>query len=209
MKHPSHLLDSLFTNTHSLPPPNPLHFPPSQNWPASCQAKTVCLPSVSLHQSLLTSPTFYQSIPPYSSQLCNPSTQSCTPPTPLHSVWTHLAWGNKQRRVCVRGGRDGVSLREGTMLLLVALNLRLLLWVSVCVSLINYLDFTFTEALNTSPRYSIRALLHQLTRQYRQKQSDIFSIQLQKSSCSQYLVTFQGVNPTINKSCLHSRFCGW
>lgn len=58
MKHPSHLLDSLFTNTHSLPPPNPLRFPPSQNWPASCQAKTVCLPSVSLHQSLLTSPTF-------------------------------------------------------------------------------------------------------------------------------------------------------
>lgn len=153
MKHPSHLLDSLFTNTHSLPPPNPLRFPPSQNWPASCQAKTVCLPSVSLHQSLLTSPTFYKSIPPYSSQLCNPSAQSCTPPTPLHSVWTRLAWGNKQRRVCVRGGRDGVSLREGTMLLLVALNLRLLLWVSVCVSLINYLDFTFTEALNTSPRY--------------------------------------------------------
>lgn len=209
MKHPSHLLDSLFTNTHSLPPPNPLRFPPSQNWPASCQAKTVCLPSVSLHQSLLTSPTFYKSIPPYSSQLCNPSAQSCTPPTPLHSVWTRLAWGNKQRRVCVRGGRDGVSLREGTMLLLVALNLRLLLWVSVCVSLINYLDFTFTEALNTSPRYSIRALLHQPTRQYRQRQSDIFSIQLQKSSCSQYLVTFQRVNPTINKSCLRSRLCGW
>lgn len=209
MKHPSHLLDSLFTNTHSLPPPNPLRFPPSQNWPASCQAKTVCLPSVSLHQSLLTSPTFYESIPPYSSQLCNPSTQSCTPPTPLHSVWTRLAWGNKQRRVCVRGGRDGVSLREGTMLLLVALNLRLLLWVSVCVSLINYLDFTFTEALNTSPRYSIRALLHQPTRQYRQKKSDIFSIQLQKSSCSQYLVTFQRVNTPINKSCLRSRFCGW
>lgn len=209
MKHPSHLLDSLFTSTHSLPPPNPLHFPPSQNWPASCQAKTVCLPSVSLHQSLLTSPTFYESIPPYSSQLCNPSTQSCTPPTPLHSVWTRLAWGNKQRRVCVQGGRDGVSLREGTMLLLVALNLRLLLWVSVCVSLINYLDFTFTEALNTSPRYSIRALLHQPTGQYRQKQSDIFSIQLQKSSCSQYLVTFQRINPTINKSCLRSRFCGW
>lgn len=209
MKHPSHLLDSLFTNTHSLPPPNPLRFPPSQNWPASCQAKTVCLPSVSLHQSLLTSPTFYESIPPYSSQLCNPSAQSCTPPTPLHSVWTRLAWGNKQRRVCVRGGRDGVSLREGTMLLLVALNLRLLLWVSVCVPLINYLDFTFTEALNTSPRYSIRALLHQPTRQYRQRQSDIFSIQLQKSSCSQYLVTFQRVNPTINKSCFRSRFCGW
>lgn len=46
---------------------------------------------------------------------------------PLPSVWTPLAPGNKQRSVCVRGGRDGVSLREGTMLLLVALNLSLLL----------------------------------------------------------------------------------
>lgn len=100
-------------------------FPPVQTYIMS--GKTPSLPSTSLHQFVLPAPFFHPEIP-----LCS-ELQHTTPPSPLPSVWTHLASGNKQRRVCVRGGRDGVSLSEGTMLLLVALHLKLLLSLSVCV----------------------------------------------------------------------------
>lgn len=145
-----------FSHETPLPQTTLFMFPPVQNRPASCQAKhPLFLPPlfISLRYQLLLSP-LHPSIQRFLSVLQH------TPPTPLPSVWTRLAPGNKQRRVCVRGGRDGVSLSEGTMLLLVALNRKLLLPFSVCLCLINCLQLTFTKPQNalTTHRLGVFAI---------------------------------------------------
>lgn len=146
-------------HTNRLPPALFLSSFPKQTCILSGK-KSLSSLFISLCKSLsLPSPSFCPSIPP--SQRFLSALRPTTPSAPVPSVWTCLAPGNKQRRVCVRGGRDGVSLSEGTMLLLVALNLQLLLSCSVCLSLINYLQFTFTEAHKTSARYSTISLQHQ------------------------------------------------
>lgn len=130
MKHPSHLLDSPITHTYIHTPPP---FCPSSLPKRACilSGKSVALPSISLHQSMKVA---VSAISLFSTP--HPSIQRLPfrpPPSfPLSSVWTRLAPGNKQRRVCLRGGRDGVPLSERTMLLLVALNLKLLR--SLCLS---------------------------------------------------------------------------
>lgn len=65
-------------------------------------SSSVCVSAISF---------FWPSIPP--SLHPKIPLRSAIPPSPLPSVWTRLAPGNKQRRVCVRGGRDGVSLSAG------------------------------------------------------------------------------------------------
>ncbi len=151
------------THTHTLTDYIYLFaFPPFPNKPASCQAKdSLFPPSLFISRCLchLLLLSLHPKIP--DSSLLPPPIL----PAPFPSVWTRLAPGSKQRRVCVLGGRDGVSVSEGTMLLLVALNLKLLLSRSVCLFLINYLKFTFTEAQNTIAWYSTISLIYQPTGQ--------------------------------------------
>lgn len=135
-KHSPHLLYSPLTHTLII---YYLHFFLEQPFSFPKQAcllsgQRVSLSSIFLDQSVQVAVSaisyFCPSIQRFPSGLWPPPT---TPPLPFPSVWTRLAPGNKQRRVCVRGGRDVVSLSEGTMLLLVALHLKLLL--SPCLSL--------------------------------------------------------------------------
>ncbi len=120
--------------------------------------KNIALPFIFLHQSMKVA---VSAIPLFS--LLHPSIQRflSDSPLPLSSVWTHLAPGNKQRRVCVRGGRDGVPLSEGTMLLLVALNLKLLLF--LCLSFSDKPSSIHFHWGKQHLRYSTISLLHQTT----------------------------------------------
>lgn len=113
-KHPSQLLDAPHLLSIQLKRPS-FPFPPVSCRPASCSrmlffSSPQCFYVGFCYQlPFFATPSLYRDSSPF----CCSTTRSPTPPSQLPSVWTRMAPGTKQRRVCVRGGRDGVSLREG------------------------------------------------------------------------------------------------
>lgn len=79
--------------------------------------------------------------------LHNSNTHWLTQPSRLPSVWTLMAPGNEQRRVCVQGGRHGVSLSKGDNVSAGSTQSQApSFFPFVCPSLIIYLQITFTKA---------------------------------------------------------------
>lgn len=205
MKHPSHLSDSptnTHTRTHTRTTSTPLPFLLYQAGLHPVRPKS--LPSLHLSSSVCASRCFCRLLfaPPSkdSSPLCDPHIHPHrSPPLCLNSFGPR----EQTKNGLCPGGRDGVSLSEGTGLLLVALNLKLLLSLSLSarLSLINYHQFTFTEPHNTSARYSTISLLHQPTGRHFRTPSDSNFSKAEKKN----LTVGEPVNLHVCATCFFTR----